>query len=126
MQHRLTIKDPVREQKIFSGRLLLSFVIVLICFSVLLARLIQLQVFQHKRYTTLSRQNRLELVPIAPLRGMIFDRHGKVLAKNMPSFNLEIIPDKTPDLPQTITELQKLFPLKCLGCNRLQVSVEGE
>ena len=41
----------------------------------------------------LSEDNRVKVVPIAPTRGLIFDRNGVVLAENVPTFSLELVPE---------------------------------
>ncbi|GAB4391715.1 MAG: penicillin-binding protein 2 [Gammaproteobacteria bacterium] len=76
----------------------------------LIARLVYLQIYQHKRYTTLSNKNQLSLVPIAPNRGLIYDRNGVLLAENIPAFSLAITPDRVKNVKQLLIELSELFP----------------
>jgi cell division protein FtsI/penicillin-binding protein 2 len=77
--------------------------------SLLIARLVHLQVVQHDYYTTRAEDNRISLVPIVPNRGVIVDRHGTVLARNYSAFTLEITPSKVDDLDATIEGLGKLI-----------------
>lgn len=77
----------------------------------LLGRLLYLQVYQHQKYQTLSTKNQIRLVPIAPKRGLIYDRHGQLLAENLPTFSLDIIPEKVPNLANTLQAIQTLIPL---------------
>ncbi len=59
--------------------------------------------------TTKRLQNsrfRIEAVP--PTRGLIFDRKGRVLAENLPAYQLELIPEQVDDLGDTLTRLAEL------------------
>lgn len=78
----------------------------------LLLRLFTLQAIQHKYYTTLSKLNSLDLTPLEPRRGLIYDRNGILLAKNVPTFSLMVTPSQTKNLSQTIKEVKKIIPLK--------------
>lgn len=73
-------------------------------------RLAYMQVFEYKRYQTLSLKNQLSIIPIAPPRGIIVDRNGVILAENRPVYVLELTPDRVKDMQKTIDELQKLLP----------------
>lgn len=108
---RFTIKNRIKEMRLFKHRLIVAIVIVGILSTLLIGRLIYLQICQHRYYTTLSVKNEIELVPIDPRRGLIFDRNGMLLAKNMPVFSLVVIPDKTQDLRQEIKELSNIIEL---------------
>lgn len=106
-----TIKNPYKEQRFFQKRLKTVSVIIVILVVCLISRLCYLQVVEKKLYTTLSNKNQLSLVPVAPTRGLIFDRHGVILAENIPIYSLEIIPNKVKNLPETIAAIEKLIPL---------------
>ncbi len=107
----LTIKDHFRETHLFQQRLLIMAIFTVILLGVLITRLFFLQIIDHKHYTTLSEENRLDILPIAPIRGLIYDRNGVLLAQNVPSFTLQIIPERTKDTNQTILELKKLISI---------------
>ncbi len=107
----LTIKDHFRETHLFQQRLLVMTIFVIVLLGVLIARLFFLQIIDHEHYTTLSEENRLDILPIAPIRGLIYDRNGILLAQNVPSFALQIIPERTKDTNQTLLELKKLISI---------------
>ena len=90
MARTLRIKDHWREQHLFTGRLLVSIVIVLGLTGLVVARLVQLQVGQYEYFSAQSSGNRIRVQPIPPIRGLILDRNGKVLAENTPSYQLEM------------------------------------
>lgn len=100
-----TFKNTHQEHKLFKRRAIAILIGISILTLLLLSRLIYLQVFQHKLYTTLARQNQLSLVPIEPNRGLIYDRNGVLLAENKPIFNLVITPDLVKNIDATIQQL---------------------
>lgn len=80
----------------------------------LIFRLFYLQYFQQDVYTTLSKENQFNLIPIEPSRGLIYDRNGILLAQNLPVFNLEISPDslrKNKNLNATIEALKTIIDI---------------
>jgi penicillin-binding protein 2 len=74
------IKNSDREIHHFRMRLTALGMLVFICFGLLVARFVWLQVFKHSQYMAQAEDNRIALVPIVPNRGLILDRHGVVLA----------------------------------------------
>lgn len=78
---------------------------------VLLGRMLSLQHLEYQRYSKLSDENRIGLSPLAPTRGLIYDRNGKLLAENRSVFNLVIIPNKVPSIDDTISTLTELMDL---------------
>ncbi len=108
---RLRIKDPIAEASLFFNRTVFASVLVGLAFMVLLARLFYLQVIEHHNWRTLADRNRISVQPIAPTRGLIYDRNGIILAENRSSFSLEIIPEKVKDIDGTINALQQLLPI---------------
>jgi len=78
---------------------------------VLLGRLIYLQVINYDHYVTLSQNNRISIIPIPPVRGLIVDRNGTVFAQNIPAYTIEIVPDQVPDLDRLLADLGELVQL---------------
>ena len=107
----MRISNHYQEQRQFFSRAVIAAGIVFIALCVIAGRLYQLQVVEHSHFTTLSQDNRLKLEPIPPVRGLIYDRKGRLLANNRPAYNLEIIPEQVPNLDQTIDQLSKLITL---------------
>ena len=75
------------------------------------ANLYQLQVVNFDTYQTRSNGNRIKLLPLAPTRGLIYDRYGELLAENLTFFGLYIVPEKTENLSQTLDELRDVVGL---------------
>ena len=106
-----TFKNTHQEHKLFKRRAIAILISISILSLLLLSRLVYLQVFQHKLYTTLARQNQLSLVPIEPNRGLIYDRNGVLLAENKPIFNLVITPDLVKNINVTIQQLSSFIKI---------------
>jgi penicillin-binding protein 2 len=99
------IKDHHSERRLFVGRVALATIIgFLLCGSVV-ARLVQLQVFDHELFAEKSQGNRIRIEAMPPTRGLIFDRKGRVLAENLPAYQLELIPEQVADLDDTLNRL---------------------
>lgn len=103
------ISDPRQEQRVFSMRVMLSLCIVLGLTSIVLFRYFDLQINRHLDYVTNSNKNRIHIRSVAPTRGLIFDRHGQLLADNRPAFTLNIIPESAKDTDQLIARLDTLL-----------------
>jgi penicillin-binding protein 2 len=107
------IKNSDREIHHFRMRLTALGMLVFICFGLLVARFVWLQVFKHSQYMAQAEGNRIALVPIVPNRGLIVDRHGVVLASNYSAYTLEITPSKLEaSLDSVIDELAKLVAIE--------------
>lgn len=108
---RSTLKNPKQEVALFHRRVFALSVVIVLFALIVIGRLVWLQIYQQAVYTTLSEQNQLNLVPLDPPRGLIYDRNGVVLAKNMPVFDLEVVPEKVPNFTHTIKNIKKLLAL---------------
>ena len=89
----------------FRSRVLVASITVVVCFLLVAARLVYLQVVRHEDLLEQAENNRTAIVPIGPNRGLILDRNGIVLATNYSAYTLEVTPSKVLDLEQTIEDL---------------------
>lgn len=108
---RITMHDHVAEASLFKRRSLFTFVCVVILLGILLSNLYHLQILSYTDYETRSNDNRIRVIPVAPSRGLIYDRHGNILAENQPFFALELIPEKVNNIPQTLAQLSKIISI---------------
>lgn len=111
MPRRESLKNLQREKNLFAGRIAAGVIICLLMSGVLLYRLSSLQIQGHEYYTTRANDNRLRVVPVPPVRGLIFDRNGAVLAENRPAFGLEITPEQVEDMPALLAQVGSLIEL---------------
>lgn len=108
---RIAIKDHLRETQLFSQRAAVFLIISSVMMLFIIARLIFLQVLSHDHFTTLSIKNRLRVVPVAPTRGLIYDRNGVLLAQNLPSYVLKVVPEQVENMQATLDKLRKLIKI---------------
>ena len=93
----------------FRQRIFVFTILVLVCFVLLLLRLMYLQLWRHDDLLAQAESNRTAIVPIVPNRGLIQDRNGIVLASNYSAYTLEITPSKTNGLEATIDALSEVI-----------------
>ncbi|MGZ8191103.1 MAG: penicillin-binding protein 2 [Methylococcaceae bacterium] len=106
-----SVKDNTVENRLFLSRIVAAFIIIVLLTSGLIVRLIYLQIVGHEHYASLAKDNSIKIVPLVPIRGMIYDRNGKILAENTPSYSLELIPEQINDMDDTLLHLQKLLDI---------------
>ncbi|MBD3421241.1 MAG: penicillin-binding protein 2 [Chitinivibrionales bacterium] len=80
--------------------------------AVLILRLFVIQVVQADVNIKLSKENRMQLKIIKAPRGRIFDRYGKALARNRPSYSLSILPYQMKQEDSLVTNLLKITNTK--------------
>jgi len=96
------------------ARLRIAFlqIVIALSFSVLTAQLWRLQIVQKQGYQSQADANRFRLVPVDAPRGVIYDRQGRLLVRNVPSYTISIVPAALPEDSQTrYTVLARLAEL---------------
>lgn len=101
-------KDSVRL-KTFSRRAALIGGVQFAAFSVLASRMYYLQVLKSDEYTMLAEDNRINVRLLAPLRGEIVDRFGKVLVSNRQNFRVLLVPEQSNDIEETLDRVGRLL-----------------
>ena len=100
------IKDGRQEAAMFARRAVIGFLIIFVLLGVLGVRFWYLQVSQHDEFQARSDANRILTRPLAPARGLIYDRNGVLLAENVAAFRLEVIPEQVADMDALLHDLQ--------------------
>ena len=77
----------------------------------LIFRLYYLQVYQADKYKTLADENRISTRLLVPPRGVIYDRHGQMLATNRQNFQVMIVAEQTTNVQETLDALKKIMPI---------------
>ncbi|NDP64838.1 penicillin-binding protein 2 [Polaromonas sp.] len=106
------LRNVEAELSRFRVRVVVAGLLVVLCFGLVVARLVFLQVHRHEDLRAQAESNRTAIVPIVPNRGLILDRNGIVLASNYSAYTLEITPSKVVDLDETIAALEKLVEIQ--------------
>ncbi len=108
---------PVRSL----SRFLVFGLVVLIAVSGLTARLLYLQVVDGGRFATSSTRNRTVLEAIQSPRGVIYDRNGRLLVTNVPTFAVKIRPADLPleRRPEVVERLSALLAMNQAEINTI-------
>lgn len=103
-----SIKDHHSERRLFVGRVAFSVLLAFVLLGSVIGRLVQLQVFDYEHFAERSQGNRVRIEAVPPIRGLVFDRQGRVLAENLPAYQLELIPEQVRDVEETLARLAAL------------------
>ena len=120
MSVELSIKDPGREQELFVGRAITLFALVVILFAILVARMLTLQIVEHETYQLRADNNRTQIQTLAPSRGMIYDRNGRLLADNQTSFSLAIVAERVEDIESLLSAIVEILSLNTQQLERIR------
>jgi len=120
MQKRMPLKNHLQEIQLVTRRTIIACIFIALMTCLLIARLAYLQIYKQNMYTTLSEKNWLDLVPLEPTRGLIYDRHGKLLAENIPVFSLDVIPYQVDNMKKTLANLSQIIELNDTDISQFQ------
>ena len=95
----------------FARRLLFTAVITVLLTALLIARYFDLQISRYEDFATQSNNNRVLVRPVAPSRGLIYDRNSKLIADNRPSYNLTIVPERSSDVDKLLADLGEVISI---------------
>ena len=77
----------------------------LILVGLLIRQIRQIQLNESEKYRLLAEENRIDIEILPPMRGVIFDKKGKILAKNKENYRIKILKDKNINLPNIMENL---------------------
>lgn len=106
-----SLNNREQERRLFMRRMSAAFVILAVLVLLLITRLAFLQLVDNARHEAQSERNRLEVLPIPPIRGLIYDRNGELLAHNLPTYTLSVVVERTPDLNALFDSLSGMIEL---------------
>ncbi len=86
--------EVFQQKRQFRFRLYIALAFVLLLFSFLVSRMVQLQWVEYDRYQGLAEGNRISIETLTPTRGKIYDRNHHLLAENKPVYTLQFIREK--------------------------------
>ncbi|MBO6071267.1 MAG: hypothetical protein J6P43_09445, partial [Succinivibrionaceae bacterium] len=106
--------DETAEANLFNNRIKIAMIVVVLMVIALIVNLYIIQIVQYSSFEKRSNNNRIKIIPIAPPRGLIYDRNGEILADNKPIYEIELIPEnlsKNVTLKESLTKLRELLKL---------------
>ncbi|MDG2272979.1 MAG: penicillin-binding protein 2 [Halioglobus sp.] len=111
MQSQFDLKDSQLESRIFGNRIIIAVCLVMVSLGLILMRYYALQITEYEVYSTQAEANRVQLQPLPPTRGLIYDRNGILLADNRPSYVLSVVRERVQGLDVALSELQTLLTI---------------
>lgn len=108
---RRSQRELDKVHRTFSRRTLLLGGLQVAFVGGLALRMRYMQVEQADQFRMLAEENRINIRLIPPTRGEIFDRNGKIVAENIPSYRIVIVREDAGDVERVIANLQQLIPL---------------
>lgn len=120
MSPRLPLQNPAEDARRFGARVLFVWALVALGLVVLLVRMYQLQIIQHEVHAVQSEANRIQVQPVAPTRGLIYDRNGVLLAENVPVSTLTMVREQVGDVDATLATLKELLELTDVEVDRFK------
>jgi penicillin-binding protein 2 len=101
-----TLKDDLLEY--FKRRTIIFFSFLMVFMIILGARMVYIQVFSYDKYKMLSENNRIRLVRIKADRGFIKDNKGRLIVKNTPSYELNVVKEDVDDINRLLEKLNEI------------------
>ena len=120
------LRDTLGEAQLFRRRALWGFLIATLLIGSLGLRFAWLQVAQYDVYQTRSESNRIRLRSIAPSRGLVYDRNGRLLADNVPAYRLELVPEQVDDIDATLDALSDVVSLDEEDLRRFRATLKSK
>ncbi|MEI6894823.1 MAG: penicillin-binding protein 2 [Colwellia sp.] len=121
---RVVIRNKSAEANLFARRTFIAFIGVFLVLLILLGNIFNLQVESYDKYQTRSNSNRIKILPVAPNRGLIYDKNGVILADNRPVYSLEVIAEDVEDIKTLIKEVSLLLDISPERQNRFFKSMK--
>lgn len=111
--------DALKLRRRFSRRAVLVGGAQAGMFGLLLWRLRQLQILDNSEYRLLSDENRMTMQLVAPARGSIYDRIGRVVAEDKENFRIIVVPAFCKDLKATLAAVSHVVPISAADKDRV-------
>ena len=105
------LKEARQEAAMFRRRALAGMLVIVACLAALGLRFAYLQVDRHDELSSRSDANRVVTRPLAPTRGLIYDRNGILLAENVAAFRLEVTPEQVEDIDALLQAIGRVVPV---------------
>ena len=93
------MQDNFKNEKLDlkNRRLLIVYVVMAVIIIFYVTRLFEIQILDGEAYLASADENRITVVRDQTKRGVIYDRNGVVLAKNIPTYDIVIVPAELPE-----------------------------
>jgi penicillin-binding protein 2 len=108
------------------GRILTFAGVLGLILLIFIVRLFTIQILEGDSWAAFAEENRLREISLAPTRGVIFDRQGIVLARNVASYNVVVTAAELPDDPGAVQDIiRELAEFIEIPISRSEISPEN-
>ena len=107
----IDLNERFIEKRSFFNRLIIVYAFFGIAFSFFLYQTYSLQVSEYSEYETAAIENKTKEVLVQPIRGIIYDRSGKIIVNNVPTYDLIIRPSKIRSIENFLSEISLIINL---------------
>ena len=105
----IDIDERYVEKKSFFNRLLVVYIFFGIAFSFFLHKTYSLQISEYTNYESASIKNKTKEVLVQPVRGVIYDRNGNIIVKNVPTYDLILKPSKVISIENFLNNISEII-----------------
>ena len=107
----IDLDERYKEKRSFFNRLIIVYAFFGFAFSFFLYQTYSLQISDYSEYETASIENKTKEVLVQPIRGIIYDRSGKIIVNNLPTYDLIIRPSQIKNIDSFLSELSLIISL---------------
>jgi penicillin-binding protein 2 len=93
--------------RILPWRIWVFIIALVLIFGIFLLRIFDFQILQGEEYKAFAEENRISEISLPTLRGVVYDRNGIVLARNIASYNVVVVAANLPDSQGAIQEIYR-------------------
>lgn len=112
MADEKAFKNHPAERRIFLSRIIVVVLAMFVMLGILVTRMGWLQIAKHDYFTTRSKDNRMRVEVVQPVRGLIYDRNGTILAQNLPAYRLVVIPEQVENMDKALDRLSQYVEIR--------------
>jgi len=105
----IDIDERYVEKKSFFNRLLVVYIFFGIAFSFFLYQTYSLQISEYTNYESASIKNKTKEVLVQPVRGVIYDRNGNIIVKNVPTYDLILKPSQVISIENFLNNISEII-----------------
>ena len=107
----IDLDERYKEKKSFFNRLIIVYAFFGFAFAFFLYRTYSIQVSEYTEYETAALENKTKEVLVQPIRGIIYDRSGKIIVNNVPTYDLIIKPSQIKNIDSFLSDLSLIVDL---------------
>ena len=100
-----------KQYSVLNRRSFVLYLLKLSLFSIVGWRLYNIQIKESEKYTTLSKNNQIDIEILYPLRGKIKDIQNNILVSNKKVYDIYIIPENTKNINKTLNQISKIIKI---------------